>query len=318
MSLVGTLNVAKSALAVNATAVQTTGNNLANANTEGYTRQRADLAPARGQRIGTGQYVGGGVNVTAIRRQIDDALTARLRGGVSEEAAADVKVEWLGRAESIMQELGDNDLSSGMSAFFGAWSELANKPQDLGLREIVVQEGQNLAGKFRQVGGDLKTLAADADVRLEAEVEAADTLAARVADYNKQINQAEIGGRVIANDLRDARDQAVKELSELVSVNSRQNDDGTLDLFVASEPLVLGQRSFGLEAQVDTDGRLDVRTRDGKAALAPRGRPRRRVAVGPLADGADAGRPRRGSPGRLSSSSTACTPRARARPSSAT
>jgi flagellar hook-associated protein 1 FlgK len=291
MSLSNTLNVAKSALAVNATAVQTTGNNLANATTPGYSRQRTELTPGQGHTGPMGERAGGGVNLVAVRRQIDDALNARLRSGVSDEKGAEVKTEWLGRAEAIFQELGDNDLSSQFSSFFSSWSELANKPQDTGLREVVVQEGQNTAGKLRQVGGDLRELVDDAETRLRAEVEVADGLATRIADLNSRIAQAESGGRNIANDLRDSRDAAVRELAELVNINTTPTDGGGLDVHIGSEPLIVGQQSFGLyttqrpRPEDESTQQLSVRVRGNNAEIDARG-----GSIGGLVEGRDKSR----------------------------
>ena len=146
MSLIGTLNVGKSALAVQQAALQVTGNNIANAGNADYTRQVAKTSPSLDQKIQPGMFVGTGVDLTAIQRQIDEALNTRLRASVSDSEAASTTQEWLGRVESVFNELSDEDLSTGMSKFFNAWSNLANKPQDVGLRQVVLQNGEAVAG----------------------------------------------------------------------------------------------------------------------------------------------------------------------------
>jgi flagellar hook-associated protein 1 FlgK len=149
MSLIGALNIGKSALVAHQAAIQVTSNNVANAGNPNYTRQVAQLEPGYDQQIKPGVFVGSGVNLTAIQRQIDDSLEGRLRGSVSDSESAQVKQEFLGRIEGIFNSLGDNPLSSQLSAFFNSWSDLANKPQDIGLRQIVIQNGDSLASSIR-------------------------------------------------------------------------------------------------------------------------------------------------------------------------
>ncbi|MEM6560979.1 MAG: flagellar hook-associated protein FlgK, partial [Planctomycetota bacterium] len=252
MSLVGTLNSAKSALAIAQTAIQTTGNNVANANTEGYSRQRVETAPSRGQQLQAG-YVGRGVDLLIVQRQIDDALESRLRGSISDEAGANIRTEWLNRIEVVLGELSDTDLSTAMSEFFNSWSELANKPQDLGLRQVVLQEGKSLADKLGQQYSELQTINDDAVQQLRGEVDRVDALLEQVADLNGEIKDVEGGGGVVANDDRDLRDQAIRDLSELVNARGLIRDDGTTDVYVGSELLVTGNRSFGVQLTVEED-----------------------------------------------------------------
>src|SRR5688572_16508458 len=124
MSLVGALNIGKTALAVHQAAIQVTSNNVANAGNPGYTRQSAHLIPMEGQQLKPGVFIGGGVNIDAVQRQIDDALEGRLRSAVSDQKSATERQQWIGRIESIFQELGDSDLSTQMSQFFNSWSNL--------------------------------------------------------------------------------------------------------------------------------------------------------------------------------------------------
>src|SRR5437588_7717193 len=148
MSLIGALNTGRTALAVQQAAIQVTGNNISNAGNADYTRQVANLSPSADQELRPGMFVGTGVDLTSIQRQIDDALNSRLRGSVSDNQGAQTTQQWLSRVEATFNELGDSDLSTQLSTFFGAWSNLANKPQDMGLRQVVIQDGDALAKQF--------------------------------------------------------------------------------------------------------------------------------------------------------------------------
>src|SRR5687767_10658108 len=133
MSLINALNIGKSALAAHQAALAVTSDNIANAGNPNYTRQVARLEAAPDRKLKTGAMLGSGVNLASIERQIDDALEGRLRGAVSDSESAAARQQWLGRVEAVFNELGDQDLSTGLSAFFNSWSDLANRPQDLAL-----------------------------------------------------------------------------------------------------------------------------------------------------------------------------------------
>src|SRR3954453_14340725 len=187
MSLIGTLNVGKSALAVQQAALQVTGNNIANAGNADYSRQVAQISPSIDQKIQPGMFVGTGVDLTAIKRQIDEALNSRIRSSVSDNSAADTTQQWLSRVEGVFNELSDEDLSTGMSKFFNAWSNLANKPQDVGLRQVVLQTGGAGGGRLPSLRISLTNLQSDVDNRLTGLVNDANKLADQIADLNQQI-----------------------------------------------------------------------------------------------------------------------------------
>ena len=246
MSLTGTLSVGKTGLAVQQAALQVTGNNIANAGNADFTRQAASLAPGRDHQVRPGILLGTGVDLTSVKRQIDEALEGRLRGSISDNEAADSFQQWLGRVESVFNELGDDDLSTRLSTFFGSWSNLANKPQDLGLRQVVLQEGQTVANWFQDLRGQLGSLQKDVDARLSAQVQDADGLAKQIGDLNGQIVIAEGAGAGQANALRDRRDTLLKQLSQLMDVRTVPKATGATDVYVGSEPLVYGTESRGL------------------------------------------------------------------------
>ena len=255
MSLIGTLQVGKTALAVQQAAIQVTGNNIANAGNPDYTRQVADVDPAKDRQLRPGVFIGNGVDLTSIKRQIDEALNARLRASVSDNQAADVSQQWLGRVESLFNELGDEDLSTQLSTFFNAWSNLANKPQDVALRQVVLQSGESAASWVRDLRKGLGDLQTDVDDRLRALAGDANQLAQQLADLNQQIINAE-GGRGDsaggASGLRDQRDSVLKELSKLIDVKTVE-DRGIMNVYVGSEPLVIGTTNLGVGVKESTD-----------------------------------------------------------------
>src|SRR5687768_17050364 len=257
MSLSGALNVGRSALAVHQAAIQVTGNNIANAGNADFTRQTSTITPGRDQQLKGGIFVGTGVNLDSVKRQIDEALQGRLRCSFSDNEAAATAQQWLGRVESVFNELGDDDLSTQLSAFFGSWSNLANRPQDNGLRQVALQNGEALAHAFNDLRGHVADLHGDVDDRLTAQVTDADALADQIAALNVEIATAEGGGRSQANGLRDQRDAVLNRLSELMDVRAVQQDNGQLNVYLGSEPLIIGGDNRGLALKQEAvDGKL--------------------------------------------------------------
>ncbi|WP_428938123.1 flagellar hook-associated protein FlgK [Fontivita pretiosa] len=259
MSLIGALNIGKTALAVTQAQIQTTGNNISNAGNADYTRQVARATPNKDLLAGPGIFLGTGINLQSVQRQIDEALEGRIRGSVSDDESANVMQQWLGRIESLFNELSDQDLSTQLSTFFNSWSNLANKPQDIGLRQVVIQNGSNLAQSFKDLRAQLGSLQSDVDQRTEALVNNANALADQIAQLNAQIIQAEGGSGGTANALRDQRDAVLKQLAELIDIKTVLQDNGVMDVYVGSEPLVTGDinRGVGMRRQ-SVDGELET------------------------------------------------------------
>jgi flagellar hook-associated protein 1 FlgK len=252
MSLIGALNIGKSALATQQAAIQVTGNNIANAGNADYTRQVTNLSPGADQQLAPGMFVGTGVNLDSVQRQIDEALQNRLRSSMSDSTAADTNQQWLGQIESVFNELGNNDLSTQLSTFFASWSNLANKPQDIGVRQVVLENGQSVAKWFNDLRRQFTGLQKSVDGQLPGMVNDADRLAQQIADLNGKIVVAEGGTGGTANGLRDQRDAVIKQLSQLIDVKTINQQDGQVNVYVGSEPLVVGTMSRGVGLRQDT------------------------------------------------------------------
>src|SRR5687768_2573017 len=252
MSLIGALNIGKTALAVQQAAIQTTGNNIANAGNADYSRQTTGITANRDQQIAHGVFVGTGLNLEHISRQVDESLLGRLRASISDQEAADTTQQWLGRVESLFNELSDQDLSTQLSTFFNSWSNLANKPQDVGLRQVVIQGGQTVAQWLRDLRTQLGSLQADVDARLTAQADEANSIAQQVADLNGKIVVSEGGGGGQANGLRDERDALLKKLATLVDIKTIEQPTGVVDVYVHSEPLVLATENRGVTLRKGT------------------------------------------------------------------
>lgn len=250
MSLNGALQVGRSALITSQVGLQVAGDNMANAATPGFHRRTVSLAALRDEFLGSGVAIGRGVRVAAVRRQVDVALQARMRDALGQEHRALIGRSYLAALETIQNELGDNDLSSKLSTFFNSFSELANNPDDGAFRTVVIQEGVALADRIASLRGDQQRLLDQVDADLAATATRADELLSQVADLNGRIAVAEPGAGT-ANALRDQRDLLLDELATLIDVSVIEHPNGLTDVLVGSMPVVLGDRSRGIELRSD-------------------------------------------------------------------
>ena len=252
----GALQIGRNAIMTSQAALQVVGNNMANAATPSYSRQDAMLAPTQFTEVIPGRYTGTGVTITDVRRMADDALNGRIRTAVSERTSFDVQQQALIRAEATFNELTTVDLSSRLSQFFSSWERLQTEPANTTMRSNVLIEGESLANFIRETREDLFTIQQDLDEQVEFHVAEADTLASKIAFLNQQIVTTESGRAGSSAALRDQRDDLLKQLSELVSIRTRETASGAITVYINNDPLVENSNSRGLEfvEEVDADG----------------------------------------------------------------
>ena len=261
MSLNGALQIGRSAIVASQAAMQVAGNNMANAATEGFHRRSIRLAPSGDEMILRRVLVGTGVQVQAIRREIDIALQSRFRDASSQEHSTLINQRFLTALETLQNELTGSDLSSVLSDFFNGFSELANNPEDHAVRSLVVEHGRNLAGRVAALGSDYLGVQREIDRGLGISITTANNLLDQISLLNTQITQTELGISE-ANGLRDQRDLLIDELAQFVEVSVVEQENGAADVFVNSIPIVLAGISRGLELRKESvDGKLEVSIR---------------------------------------------------------
>ena len=185
MSLIGALDAGSSALAAQQASIQVTGNNLANAANPNYDEEQAILTETPTTQYGSGVSIGTGVDLTAVQRQVDDALNERLRFSMSDNSSATASQNWLTQVESAFNALSGQDVGSQMSTFLNDWSNLANNPTDTGQRQVVLQDGQTLASSFQSLQGQLGDLQSNISTQLVGQTSVANGLAQQVATLNE-------------------------------------------------------------------------------------------------------------------------------------
>jgi len=260
MGLNSSLEIGRSGLLVSQAAMEVAGNNLSNIATPGYHKRRAELAPASSQQIGQGLFQGRGVRLDAISRSVNEALEARLHTATGQSAASLERQDLLARLEAIQNEFTDIDLSTRLGEFFNRWSELANNPQDLSLRTLVIEEASTLADFIQNQHGQLVDLRIQTDQATREAVTAANDLLGRIESINQQIATQEAGYTGSAAGLRDERERLITRLSEHFDVSTQERNDGQLDVFVGSTPIVLAGKSRGVEIDTENiDGLTQIR-----------------------------------------------------------
>ncbi|HVZ94268.1 MAG TPA: flagellar hook-associated protein FlgK [Phycisphaerales bacterium] len=247
MGLTSSLLIGQSALTASQIAMQVTGNNIANVSTPGFHRQRVLLNPSFSEQVLPGAFIGRGVGVQNVRREIDPAIQARLRASISQEQGAQIDQSVLSQVESILNELSDSDLSSQFSRFFNAFSEVANNPSATVTRQSAIEQGAQLASFVRQLRTGLMDQRVQVENQIKFNVTRADGLLTQIAETNRAIVT---GGGDSA--LRDQRDALISELSGIMNVSVIEHENGSCDVLAGSAPLVLGTNSRGLNLRVQT------------------------------------------------------------------
>ncbi|MFM1870747.1 MAG: Flagellar hook-associated protein 1 [Planctomycetota bacterium] len=236
--------------------MQTAGNNISNANTVGYSRQRVELSAALPYSIAGGHQIGNGVDVARIGRLFDDGLERRMQMQLSLLGAAELDHSRLGEVESILGEP-DGGLSDGIAGLFGAIGQLQTDPADRALRGGVVQAADGLSQGFRLAMQRFGDLASSSFEEVRGLVRTVNQHSQTIAELNSQISSAEANGRP-ANDLRDARAQHVREIGKLIDVRPIERPSGSLDLLVGGNLMVAGDRATALGVGKTADGKTRV------------------------------------------------------------
>lgn len=234
----GLMNIGASGLLANQAALQTTGHNIANVNTAGYSRQ-STVQTARDGMFSGGGYLGRGVDVATVARVYDNYLATTAIQTQSQSSADAVRSASLSTLERLFP-VGEGGLGSTVNAVFTALSDLSSMPQDSATRTTMLARLSDLASHFNTVNSQLDDMQSQLNEQLNASVVKANQLATQVAQLNAQI-QGTAGTGQSPNDLLDRRDQAIFELSQSIQITKLANSDGTVSVFVGGgQPLVTG------------------------------------------------------------------------------
>lgn len=228
-----TLEVGKRGILAQQTALATTGHNITNTNSPGYSRQVAKMEAARpiefpGMTRSTNpNQLGMGVEVSSIKRIRDFLLDIEYRNQNSDLSTWNVKQETLSNIEGIFNEPSENSIATSISEFWNAWQQLSKNPSsaDLSARTVVQQKAIALTETFNHIASQLDTLSNNLTQRIDVKISEANNKIQQISDLTVMINRVEgLGDN--ANDLRDQRDLLIDELSSLGNVQVTETNDG--------------------------------------------------------------------------------------------
>lgn len=239
------------------TAFDIIGNNIANAATEGYHRQRLNLTPTYTSQVGD-IYMGGGVDIAGITRMIDSFLQKEIFRQQSSLEQVSQELTMMRTIESSFGELSDgNGFSAALDDFFNALQDLSAHPAETIWQNQALTSAQTLAAKFSTLGQFLTTLESQISLEAENVINEVNLLTGKIAELNHEIKRQEIGGGQ-ANNLRDQRDRYISELSKLINVETESREYGVADISTNGIPLVVGASVFELEVGKDENLRIGI------------------------------------------------------------
>lgn len=243
VSTFGSLATAYSGLAAARAGIDVTGQNIANAGTAGYTRQRVTQnsipATQTGFMRGAAALAGQGVSVDGIARLASLTLDVGVRVAAGSSAYADARATALSALETGLHEPGKDGLSAKLDAFWSSWSELASHPDDPGAASAVLGAAGTVAAALSSGSKAVDAQWSSVRGTVAGQVTQLNDAAKQVADLNGRIRTALASGGT-ANELLDQRDQLTEQIATLAGGTTRTNADGTVDVLLGGNPLVQG------------------------------------------------------------------------------
>jgi flagellar hook-associated protein 1 FlgK len=240
-------------------ALDATSNNIANANTPGYTREIAQLSE-NPENLSGNQVSGGGVTLDGLQSVRDELLNLQIQQQTSLQSSADAQSSSLQQVQTYFTTSG-NDIASALTGFSTSLAQLSANPSSAAVQQGVLADGKNLADAFNSTANGLTSVQSSADQQMPQTVAQINSLSQQIAQLNGQLSQVpanENGGTV-----QDQLDQLVKQLSGLTNVSITESSDGETITTGSGTPLVLGSQSFALQTAPGANGIQQVLDSNG-------------------------------------------------------
>ncbi len=248
-SLFTQLDMGKRSLMAQQAGMSTAGHNIANIDNEDYSRQRVDLDPQHPFR----SRLGAGVDIIAVERMTDQFLNKRLIAEQSRGGNVEIREQGLRRVEALFAEVEGFGLRNALNDFWAAWGRLSTAPETEIYRQDLLDSGDRLAQRIQGMHKDFVSMRKELNGRIAERVERVNQLAGEIASLNKQIQQTD-RNRGEANDLRDKRDGALKQLSKIIQIDWFENDSKQMMVSIGGGfPLVHGRSVNPVEASYDSE-----------------------------------------------------------------
>lgn len=227
----GILGTALTGLMAFQRSMQTTSNNIANVNTDGYSRQTTNLETTA-TTFSRGNYVGNGVDVTNVTRSYDKFISSNIRTSASALGDADRFQTMTKQVDNLMANP-ETGMANSMKSFFNAVNTVASDPTSIPARQVMVTESSTLATQFGSVSTQLENLRAQNNAYMQTNVDNINGYTQNIADLNSKIAAVTRGGGTqFPNELLDQRDQLLAKLSENIDTSVLTRPDGSVDVFI--------------------------------------------------------------------------------------
>src|ERR1017187_1284089 len=250
-SLFGTMSVALQSMLAQQSALEVVANNIANANTPGYSREVANFEESPPILNGN-TMVGTGVTMASVESVRDNILNLRIDQETSQQSSLNSYVGSMDQVQALFNETQGTGLQSYLSNFFNSFQSLAVDPTSSPLRQATITAGQDLAGAFSQTSQNLTTIQQGLDQSVVQIVQKVNQLTAQVADLNQQIRQVANSGDA-PGALEDQRDVALTNLSNLIDTGVVYSNDGSVSVTTTNgTTLVSGNQSNALTTRLNT------------------------------------------------------------------
>lgn len=262
MSVSKLLDISKQGLLTYQAAINVSSHNIANAKDPNYSRQRANTATVNLDVYGK-TVIGGGVKLSDIQRMRNSIADSQYRYYNQQNSDANKRSELLGQVEILFSETDDLGLGNLTNQFLNSWNALAVTPNSSALRGEVVQSAQQFANKIQTVNDGIQSTKSETALEARNTVSRINALLKDIQSLNKQIVMVD-AARTNSNDLMDARDAAVDELSSLADIKINKDDRGSYNVSIGG---VFGADAYSFNEFIVTEdsGRLEMETTDGFA-----------------------------------------------------
>ncbi|MEY2659616.1 MAG: Flagellar hook-associated protein 1, partial [Pseudomonadota bacterium] len=219
------LSIGSSGVTAYQRALATVSNNIANVNTEGYSRQDIKIASNEPRLLG-GSYIGTGVRFDAVKRQYDEFIESNLRNSTSELKSQEPLLSYVNRVIDIMGDA-NIGLTSALNQFFQSARDLSSDPASTVQRNIFLRDSDGLASRFRQLSSQLETLSRETQQAVDTTLGQVNSITNQLAQLNKQMSKQSSVSKQ-PSELLDQRDLLLRNLSGLISVQTKFSDNGTV------------------------------------------------------------------------------------------
>jgi len=262
--LLNALNAGRTSLGTNQKAIEIAGNNIANVNTPGYSRQQAELTPFPSLQFGN-FFIGQGVKISDVTREHDVFITRQLQDKAADFGEENAKAEPMSEVERVLS-VSEDSLATDIDRFFDAWQELSANPSGQAEREIVIQRGTLLAESFHGIVEEMETVQGNINTTLLSKIDNVNFQLAQVAELNQQIAAIQASGQS-PNTFLDQRDQLLQKLSQTLGIQSYEDSTGMVGVQLPGGlPLVQSDGALSIEAVTVGDD-LQLKIHMGEATF---------------------------------------------------